>query len=100
MKKLLALLVVGSLLALTTGCPPGSTTGPAAGGGDTKPKVETTTGKVTDWTKPTLKVKPDTGDEKSFTIPDGVKVSDDVKKDVVVTVTTTDGKITAVDVKK
>jgi len=29
-KKLLALLVVGGLLALTTGCPPGTTSGPAA----------------------------------------------------------------------
>ncbi len=30
MKKLLALLVAGGLLALTTGCPPGTTSGPMA----------------------------------------------------------------------
>ncbi len=48
MKKLLALLAVGGLLALTTGCPPGSTSeevrpmGPPPGGSGTMPPAGTT----------------------------------------------------------
>jgi hypothetical protein len=100
MKKLIAaMIVVGCLSAALIGCgppatsePPPSTHPPSTGA----PK--TTSGKVTDWTKPTLKIKTDAGDEKSFTVPDSVTA--DVKKDDTVTVTTdADGKVTKVEKK-
>ncbi len=106
MKKLIAMLVVGGFLtAGVIGFGPGTTSEevkpikPGTQGTTTAPKTEMTSGKVVDWTKPTLKVKPDTGDEKTFTVPADVTVSDDVKKDAMVSVTTTDGKVSKVEKK-
>ena len=106
MKKLIAMLVVGGFLAATLiGCGPATTSeskgagpGPTGTAGAT-PKVVTTTGKVTKAEKGKLTVKPDSGEEKTFTIPDEVKIGDDVKVDATVTVTETDGKVTKVEKK-
>jgi ribosomal 50S subunit-recycling heat shock protein len=110
MKKLLALLVVGGLLALTTGCPPGSTTAPD------KPKDNKPTGGDTTTQPP----KPVTGEVKKvegakitiidteYIIPETVKVMIDGKEkkpaDIKAGDTATitfdkDKKVTAVDVK-
>ena len=107
MKKLIAMLVVGGFLAATlVGCGPATTSAPektGPGGSGTGPggtsaaAPKTTTGEVTDWTKPDLKVKTDAGDEKKFSVPDTVTV--DAKKGDKVTVTEDGGKVTKVEKK-
>ena len=106
MKKLIAMLVSGLLAATLVGCGPSTTseppkTGPGPTGttsGTTTAKM--TTGKVTKVEKGSLSVKPEGGgEEKTFTIPDGVKVPDDVKVDSQVTVTEEGGKVTKVEKK-
>lgn len=113
MKKLLALMVVGGLLALITGCPPAPSSAPkdekGKGGGDTKattPKVETTEGKYEEFKdgKLTLKDKDaefkDVKDVKAMDKDKKEVKWDDVKKGDKVKVTTTDGKVTAIEVTK
>jgi hypothetical protein len=106
MKKLIATLVVGGLVAaLVVGCGPTpstpDSTKPATGPASTGTvNTKTTTGKVTKLAADSITVKPDSGDEKKFDVPSSVKVPDDVKVDSVAIVTETDGKVTKVEAKK
>jgi len=99
MKKLIAAFIVGAFLSAgVIGCGPGTTSGttpPVAGA----PKEVKTEGKVTKAEKGKLTIKPTAGgDEKSFAVPDDVKI-DSIKVDDTVTITETDGKVTKVDKK-
>ncbi len=98
MKKLIAAFIVGGFLSAgMIGCGPGTTSAPPPVAG--APKEVKTEGKVTKVEKGKLSIKPTAGgDEKTYAVPDDVKI-DSFKVDDVVTVTETDGKVTKVDKK-
>jgi hypothetical protein len=113
MKKLIATLVVGGFLAATlVGCGPANTTEPPKGAGpggtsSSSNKETTTTGKISKVDGAKVTVKPTSGDEKTFTIPDSAKVMvddkegkpSDIKEGQNATITEDGGKITKVDIK-
>ncbi len=93
MKKLIAAFIVGGFLSMgVIGCGPGTTSGTTSA----PAKEVKTEGKVTKVEKGKLTIKPTAGgDEKTFSVPDDVKI-DSLKVDDVVTVTENDGKVMSV----